>query len=165
MFKGAKWVAANKTAAAKLSVEKGYLASTAELNVQAIRDLKYMPAVTKARQDILQVAKEMKAADFLSPDTDPEELVKKAWLDLDGVTDEWIESVEVERIAGGGDPPKMDPDTLAALLAKEKCCCRYGCCGDLEFVMQLTGDWELVKPVFWQPVQPEGGIKLVQPDR
>ena len=94
-------------------MEKGYLASTPELNVQAIKDIKYMPAVAKARRDILQVAKEMKAADFLSPNTDPEELAKRAWLDLDGVTDEWIESVEVEKIAGGGDPPKMDPDSLA----------------------------------------------------
>ncbi len=114
LLKGAKWVAANKTAAAKLAVEKGYLASTPELNVQAIKDIKYMPAVSKARSDILQVAKEMKAADFLSPNTDPEELTKRAWLDLEGVTDEWIQNVEVEKIAGGGDPPDDGP-------------CRPGC--------------------------------------
>ena len=75
-----------------------------------------MPGVAKARRDILQVAKEMKAADFLSPNTDPEELMKRAWLDLPGVTDEWIESVEVEKIAGGGDPPTLDPKTLAKLI-------------------------------------------------
>ena len=54
IFKGAKWVAANKTAAVKLSVGKGYLASTAELNVQAIKDLNYTPAVSTVRGDILR---------------------------------------------------------------------------------------------------------------
>src|SRR6185295_6271301 len=126
--------------------------STPELNVQAIRDIKYMPGVSKARSDILQVAKEMKAADFLSANTDPEELVKRAWLDLDGVTDDWIKSVEVEKIAGGGDPPRMAPDELSALIAcNKKSCCNYGCCGDLEFVMRLTGQWALVKPLVWNP--------------
>src|SRR5262245_64556416 len=84
LLKGAKWVAANKSAAAKLAVEKGYLASTPELNVEAIRDIKYMPGVAKATRDILHVAEEMKAADFLRPNTDPEQLVKRAWLDLEG---------------------------------------------------------------------------------
>ena len=27
------------------------------------------------------------------------------------------------------------------MLDGEKGCCKYGCCGELEFVMQLTGDW------------------------
>jgi NitT/TauT family transport system substrate-binding protein len=161
MLKGAKWVAANKTAAARLAVEKGYLASTAELNVQAIRDIKYMPAVAKARRDILQVAKEMKTADFLSPDTDPEELTKRAWLDLEGVTDEWIESVQVENIAGGGDPPKLDPQALAALIGNEEVCCNYGCCGEMEDVMQLTEAWAGVKPRFWEPEYSEGDFRIV----
>lgn len=161
MLKGAKWVAANKTAAANLAVEKGYLASTPELNVQAIRDIRYMPAVAKTRRDILQVAKEMKDADFLSPDTDPEELTKRAWLDLEGVTDEWIESVKVEKIAGGGDPPKLDPQALAALIGNEEICCNYGCCGEMEDVMQLTEAWAGVKPRFWQPVYSEGDFRIV----
>lgn len=166
MLKGAKWVAANKSAAARLAVEKGYLASTPELNVQAIRDIKYMPAVAKARRDILRVAKEMKTADFLGAQTDPEELVKKAWLDLEGVTDEWLQSVSVEKIAGGGDPPRLRPAELAALIGGRKSCCSYGCCGDLEHVMQLTGDWALVKPRVWDPGQLKGGgTRLVQSNR
>jgi NitT/TauT family transport system substrate-binding protein len=161
LLKGAKWVAANKTAAAKLAVEKGYLASTPELNVQAIRDIKYMPAVAKARRDILQVAKEMKDANFLRPDTDPEELTKRAWLDLDGVTDEWIENVTVEKIEGGGDPPNLDPKVLSALIGSEEVCCNYGCCGELEDVMQLTEAWAGVRVRFWQPVFAEGDFRIV----
>jgi len=161
LLRGAKWVSANKSAAARLAVEKGYLAATPELNVQAISQIKYMPAVAKARRDILQVANEMKKADFLAPNTDPEELVKRAWLDLPGVTDEWIQSVEVEKIAGGGDPPKLSPDELAALLENSKTCCRYGCCGDLDHVMRLTGDWSLIKPRYWDPAHREKGERTL----
>jgi sulfonate transport system substrate-binding protein len=166
LLRGAKWVAANKSAAARLAVEKGYLASTPELNVQAIRDIKYMPQVAKAKRDILQVAKEMKSADFLRPDTDPEELVQRAWLDLEGVTDEWIRGVEVEKIEGGGDPPKLALADLIALIDCRKSCCKYGCCGELEHVMPLTGEWAQIKPFVWDPEQQgKGEIKLVQPSR
>jgi NitT/TauT family transport system substrate-binding protein len=161
MLKGAKWVAANKTAAAKLAVEKGYLASTPELNVQAIRDIKYMPEVAEAKRDILQVAKEMKSADFLNPGTDPEELTERAWLNLEGVTDEWIASVDVEEIAGGGDPPRLDPKALTSLIGSEEVCCNYGCCGEMEDVMQLTEAWAGVTPRFWQPVYAEGDFRIV----
>jgi NitT/TauT family transport system substrate-binding protein len=166
LLKGAKWVAANKTAAAKLAVEKGYLAATAELNAQAIRDLKYIPGVTKARADILQIAKEMRQAAFLNARTDPEELVKKAWLDLDGVTDDWIKGIEVEKIAGGGDPPRLAPAALAALIGGKKNCCNYGCCGEMEHVMRLTGEWAFIKPRFWDPAQPQTGeTSFVQSSR
>jgi NitT/TauT family transport system substrate-binding protein len=166
LLKGAKWVAANKTAAAKLAVEKAYLASTAELNVQAIRDIKYMPAVAKARQDILTVAKEMQAAGFLNPGISAEDLTRQAWLDLPGVTDDWIKSVEVEKIAGGGDPPKLPLEELAALIGGNKSCCSYGCCGDLKYVMRLTGEWALIKPRVFEPWPfAQGEQKVVQSNR
>jgi NitT/TauT family transport system substrate-binding protein len=166
LLRGAKWVAANKTAAAKLAVEKGYLAATPELNVQAISQIKYIPAVAKARRDILQVAKEMSKAEFLSPSTDPEELTKRAWLDLPGVTDEWLQSIEVEKIAGGGDPPKLTPVELAQLIERQKSCCRYGCCGDLDKVMLLTGEWARITPRFWDPGQiQKGETQLVNSSR
>src|SRR5262249_14554694 len=41
MLKGAKWVSVNPTAAAKLSVEKKYIASTIEINAQALSKLNY----------------------------------------------------------------------------------------------------------------------------
>jgi NitT/TauT family transport system substrate-binding protein len=164
IFKGAMWVAANKSAATALAVEKGYLASTAELNAQAIKDLNYHPGVAAVENDILQVAKEMKGADFLRPSTDPEELAKRAWLELDGADDEWIESVKVEKVAGGGDPPTMDPDTLKVLVSADEGCCRHGCCGGMEFIMKLTGDWSRVKSesldVDWEMCTPQGVIKI-----
>ena len=98
--------------------------------------------------------------------TDPEELAKRAWLDLDGVTDDWIKGVEVEKIAGGGDPPRLAPAALAALIGGKKSCCNYGCCGEMEHVMRLTGEWALIKPRFWDPAQPpRGETTLVQSSR
>jgi sulfonate transport system substrate-binding protein len=163
LLKGSKWVAANKTAAARLAVEKGYLASTPELNVQAIRDVTYRPAVARAKQDIIQVAKEMKAANFLNPNTDPVELAKRAWLDLEGNTDDWIEKVEVEKIVGGGDPPSLSAIELATLFNGEKSCCLSGCCGDNDSIMSMFGAWAHVKTRRWDPEQQKvGGEELVQ---
>jgi NitT/TauT family transport system substrate-binding protein len=69
----------------------------------------------------------MKAAKFLDPKVDVAELAKKAWLDLPGVTDEWIKNVEVEKVAGGGPPPRLTPEMMAALFDRQEascsCCC------------------------------------------
>jgi NitT/TauT family transport system substrate-binding protein len=166
LLKGAKWTSANKMAAARMAVEKGYLASTPDLNAQAVKPLKYIPAVAKARRDILKVAKEMKASGFLENDTVPEELVEKAWLDLPGVTDDWIKSVTVEKVAGGGDPPDLDVAALAALMCNGKSCCSYGCCGELDHTLILTGSWALVKPNPYDPDQPrKGDTSLVRNSR
>ena len=43
----------------------------------------------------------MKIANMLSPTTDVEALVKRSFVSLDGVTDEWLKSLQVEKIAGG----------------------------------------------------------------
>jgi NitT/TauT family transport system substrate-binding protein len=166
LLRGAKWAAANKIAAAKLSVEKGYLASTPELNAQAIRDITYIPMVEKSKSDIVQVAKEMKTAGFLRPNTDPEELGKRAWVDLEGVSDEWIESVEVEKVAGGGDPPKLAPAEIAALITDEDICWIYGCCEDAQSAIPLRGLWAGVKPRYWDPYWPNDGLRaLAQPGK
>jgi NitT/TauT family transport system substrate-binding protein len=126
MLKGAKWVGANPTAAAKLSVEKKYIAASAEMNAQALSKLKYIPGVARARETVEQVAKEAKTSGLLDSKTDPIELAKKAWIDLDGVSDKWIEGVEVEKIAGGGPPPKLTPEMLAAMFDGKEACC--SCC-------------------------------------
>jgi NitT/TauT family transport system substrate-binding protein len=157
LMKGAKWTSENKMAAAKMAVEKGYLASTVELNAQAVRPLKYIPAVAKARADILHVAKEMKEANLLEANTDPEELIKRAWLDLPGVTDEWIKTIKVEKIAGGGDPAKLGIKELAALICSGKSCCAMGCCGELDYVLPMTEAWASVRPRRYDPDQPQRG--------
>ena len=101
LLKAAKWVEANPAAAARLSVEKKYLASTAEQNTIAISHLRYAPSVSGAQQAVTLAASEMKVAGMLSPTTDVNELAKRAFAHLEGVTDEWLQSVPVEKVAGG----------------------------------------------------------------
>jgi sulfonate transport system substrate-binding protein len=70
LLKGAKWVEANPAAAAKLSVEKKYLASNPELNTVAIPHLRYIPSVAGAENAVNSAAKEMRTAGMLGPTTD-----------------------------------------------------------------------------------------------
>jgi NitT/TauT family transport system substrate-binding protein len=133
LLKGAKWVGKNPTAAAQLSVDKKYIAASAEINAQALAKLKYVPAIAKCQQSLDRAAKEMKLAGLLHPTTDPEALAKRAWLDLDGVTDDWVNGLEVERVQGGGRPRLLDPSAFADLFEAGvkgdcPCCCR--CCLD-----------------------------------
>lgn len=114
ILKGAKWVMTNPRAAARLSVEKKYLASNPELNTSAIGNLNYMPSVTGVEKAILSAAKSMKQAGMLSPTTDADDLAKRAFIQLDGVSDQWIESLKVEKVADG----QLPPDQHARLLAE-----------------------------------------------
>jgi NitT/TauT family transport system substrate-binding protein len=126
LLKGARWVDENPSAAARLSVEKEYLASSVEINAQAISKLKYIPGVAECRKSIEHAAAEMKKAGLLKPSTDPGDLARRAWLDLDGVTDEWVQGLKVEKVAGGGRPRLLDPPAFAALFEGRPACC--GCC-------------------------------------
>jgi NitT/TauT family transport system substrate-binding protein len=161
LLRGAKWVGANPTAAAKLAVEKKYVSATPEINAQAISVLKYEPGVAKARRDLQAVALEMKKAGFLKPSTEPEDLVKKCWLDLDGVTDDWVKNLQAEKVAGGGRPPKLSPAAFAALFDNNLCCqggACLGCCGELgRGLLPMTGEWALVRPTRLDPTQPASG--------
>lgn len=125
LLKGAKWVEANPVAAAKLSVEKKYIASTPELNSVAIANLRYVPSVSGAEEAVHSAAEEMKVAKMLNPNTNVQELANRAFVHLDGVTDEWLKSLEVEKVAGGQMPEGWDIRQYAALiLAKEnRSCC------------------------------------------
>jgi NitT/TauT family transport system substrate-binding protein len=108
LLKGAAWVEANPEAAAKLSVEKGYLASNPELNAVAISHLRYVPSVSGAEAAVKSAALAMKQAGMLSPTTDVDDLARRAFIHLDGVSDEWIRSLRVEKVAGGQLPPDED---------------------------------------------------------
>jgi len=101
LLKGAKWVNTNPPAAAKMAVEKKYLAANPELNATAISHLNYLPSVSRAESSVRTAAIEMKKAAMLAPTTNPEELAKRAFMHLEGVTDEWIEKLEVQKVAGG----------------------------------------------------------------
>ena len=104
LLKAAKWVETNPAAAARLSVEKKYLASNPELNTVAISHLRYIPSVSGAEDAVNSAAAEMKKTGMLAASTDVPALAKRAFLHLEGVTDEWIQSLRVEKVAGGQVP-------------------------------------------------------------
>jgi NitT/TauT family transport system substrate-binding protein len=126
ILRGAKWVQENPKAAAQLAVDKKYLASTVELNTVAISRLKYIPSVKSAEETLYSAAKEMRAAKMLSPETDTDALAKKAFHHLEGVTDEWLKTVKVEKVPGGQVDPNEDIRLYAALLQRDTqdSCCR-----------------------------------------
>jgi len=126
LLKGAAWVHVNPTAAIKMSVEKQYMGSTVEFNSAAISKLSYDPAVDRCRAGLDEQAKDLKRAGLLNASTDPAELVKRAWLPLDGVTDAWIRSLKIEKVAGGG---PMDANAAFATLIAHKSSCCDRCCG------------------------------------
>ena len=126
LLKAAKWVETNPAAAARLSVEKGYLASNPELNTVAISHLRYIPSVSGAEAAVKSAAAEMKKAGMLSPTTDVNELANRAFAHLDGVTDEWLQNVEVEKVAGGQVAPDQDIRLYAEMILSdtEGSCCK-----------------------------------------
>jgi NitT/TauT family transport system substrate-binding protein len=151
LLKGAKWVSVNPLAAAKLAVEKKYVAATVDINAQAIRVLKYEPGIAKARANVLAIAKEMKQSGFLRAITDPDELAKKAWLDLPGVTDEWVKGLKVEKVAGGGPIPELRGAAFAAIFNRGAMCDDgggLGCCDEGgQGLLPLAGAWAQVHPL------------------
>jgi len=126
LLKAAKWVEANPAAAARLSVEKKYLASNPELNTVAISHLRYVPSVSGADEAVKSAAAEMKVAGMLGPSTNVDELAKRAFAHLDGVSDEWLNNLQVERVAGGQVPPDQDIRLYAELILsdQEESCCK-----------------------------------------
>src|SRR3989449_1207531 len=79
LLKAAKWVETNPSAAARMSVEKKYLASNPELNTSAISNLRYIPSVSGAEKAVSSAAAEMKTAGMLSPTTDVAALAKRGF--------------------------------------------------------------------------------------
>jgi len=127
LLKGAKWVQTNPAAAAQMSVDKKYLASNPQLNAVALSKLRYIPSVSRAKASIKTAAEEMKIAGMLAPRTDIAELAKRAFAHLDGVTDEWIEKVEVPKVAGGQTLPPPNGPTVAkadSIISTAVCCTR-----------------------------------------
>lgn len=125
ILKGAKWVQANPLAAARLSVEKKYIASSVELNAGALGNLSYLPSVLGARDAVDSAGAEMKLARMLNANTDLAALTQRAFIQLEGVSDQWLDGVKVERVAGGQLPADFDFMKLAAATPLEKAppCC------------------------------------------
>lgn len=126
LLKAAKWVGENPAAAAQMSFDKHYVTASVEINTQALSKLQYRPGVASCRTSLDQAAHEMREAGLLKPGTDPFALAKRAWLDLEGVTDDWVEQVEVAKVDAGGRPKLLSPQAFAALFEGRSLCC--GCC-------------------------------------
>jgi NitT/TauT family transport system substrate-binding protein len=114
ILKGAKWVQTNPLAAATLAVEKKYVSSTPEINAQALAKLHFLPSVAGGEEAVRLGAAEMKRAGMLKDSTDPADLAKRAFLPLEGVSEEWIKNLEVEKVAGGQMPPDASMQATAA---------------------------------------------------
>jgi hypothetical protein len=82
--------------------------------------------VQLAEESVHTAAREMKVAKMLAPETDTEALAKRAFMHLDGVSDDWIRNLAVETVAGGQISPAEDARLLASLAGKdlESSCCR-----------------------------------------
>jgi len=115
ILKGAKWVQTNPRAAAQLAVEKKYVGSTPELNTSAIGNLNYMPSITGAMTAMSTAATAMQHAGMLDESTNVDELVKKGWMPLPGVTDQWIGDLKVDKVADGQIPPDQEQRLVAEL--------------------------------------------------
>jgi hypothetical protein len=50
----------------------------------------------------------MVAIGMLNPKTDVEAVTKHIFVEFDGVTDEWLKTLQVETVAGGQLPPNHD---------------------------------------------------------
>lgn len=129
ILKGAKWVQENPKAAAELGVEKKYITAKAEVNTQALMQLRYIPGVAKGKTSVGTAAADMKKAKLLGANTDPDALAKRAWLDLDGLTDEWVVAERVDTI-DGAKPAKLTAEGFALLFTGDKgsCLCCTKCC-------------------------------------
>jgi NitT/TauT family transport system substrate-binding protein len=128
LLKAAKWVEANPEAAAALSVEKKYLASKPELNAAAISHLRYVPSVSGAEAGVKSAAEAMKKVGMLNASTDVDELARRAFAHLDGVSDEWIKSLQVEKVAGGQLPPDQAARLHVELTTTDDPWCGMSCC-------------------------------------
>ena len=127
LLKAAKWVDINPAAAARLSVEKKYILSSVELNTQALSHLHYVPSVSGAEAAVNSAALEMQKASMLNPRTDVSDLVKRAFAHLDGVSDDWLAKLQVEKVAGGQAPQGVDLRQFVAEIMSESCS-RRSCC-------------------------------------
>jgi NitT/TauT family transport system substrate-binding protein len=128
LLKGAKWVETNPAAAARLSVEKKYLASNPELNTLAISHLSYIPSVSGGEAAVNSAAVEMKKAGMLNSTTDVPGLVKNAFVHLKGVSDEWLQTLQVDKVAGGQLPVDQDFRVAAELAITGKPLSVASCC-------------------------------------
>lgn len=117
VLKGAKWVEANPRAAARLSILKGYIASSPELNTQVLGQLRFVPSISGGESAVLSAAESMKRANMLSDTTDIEKLSASVFVKFEGLNDEWVAGQKVEKVAFGQVPPDQEMRVAMELYA------------------------------------------------
>lgn len=128
ILKGARWVETNPRAAARLSIEKKYLASNPELNTQALGLLRYIPSVSGGLDAIRTAAQDMISVGMLSASTDIPAISKRIYVEFEGVNDDWLKSIEVQKVAGGQIPAdqldraRIEVATIGAPMIAGTCC-------------------------------------------
>jgi len=110
-----------------MAVGKKYIASTPELNTVAISHLRYEPSIEGGEKAVRSAAVAMKQVKMLNESTDVDELTHRAFLHLDGVSDEWLKSVQVEKLADGQLRPNED-ERLRVELAASGAQKVHSCC-------------------------------------
>jgi hypothetical protein len=64
--------------------------------------------LNKIRVGYIGLTREVKIAGMLTPTTDASQLSSRAFVRLEGVSDEWLHSLKVEKVAGGQAPLNFD---------------------------------------------------------
>ncbi len=97
LLRAARWVAANPQAAASIAVEGKYVGGTVDLNAKSLVSLDFIPSISGGRKALSLAGNEMKASRMLDPGTDVEKLAERIFGPVNGLTDEWINSIKVEK--------------------------------------------------------------------
>ena len=67
-----------------------------------------MPSISGAEEAVKSATLAMQSAGMLNPSTDVSDLAKRAFVHLDGVSDEWLQTLQVGKVAGGQLAPDED---------------------------------------------------------
>lgn len=111
ILKASKWVATNPQEAAIVSVERKHVGASVEVNSQVFSHLNYIPSVQGGADAVLTAATAMQDAGILLKNTNIKKLSEKTFLHLPGVSDAWLDSVQVEKVAA------LSPERLRSYLA------------------------------------------------
>jgi NitT/TauT family transport system substrate-binding protein len=123
ILKASKWVQANPVIAAQISVDGKFVAVNVDLDALALSKLQYVPSVSGGRKAVMLAAAEMKKAGMLDPSTDVDALAARAFQQLDGVSDEIVAKVTVDKVPGGRALPALKFDATMLAEGEAASCC------------------------------------------
>lgn len=83
--KATKWVKENPEEAVRIMLDKQYTLGTQEINTEIIKSYDFDPDPERAKSALYTATKEFKEANILEPDADPDDFVKKYFVDIPGL--------------------------------------------------------------------------------